>query len=69
MAGKFCFGAVVKWTGFEFEDGDASDKLLVILGTKPDLPIIAVLTTSKPRGRPAKPGCSQRLVERLEAAS
>lgn len=58
MVGKFCFGAVVKWTGFVFEDGDSSDKLLVILGTKPDLPVIAVLTTTKSRGRPAKAGCN-----------
>jgi hypothetical protein len=57
MTGKFCFGAVVKWFGYEFEDGDSSDKLLVILGAKPNCGIIAALTTSQHRGRPQAPGC------------
>jgi len=57
MGAQCCFGAVVKWTGFKFDDGDVSDKLLVILGAKPNSPIIAALTTSKPRGRPTDAGC------------
>jgi len=57
MGGKFCLGAVVKWPDFEFEDSGSSDKLLVILGAKPGQPIIAVLTTTKARGRPAVAGC------------
>jgi hypothetical protein len=57
MAGTLCFGAVIKWAGFVFEDGDSSDKLLVILGIKPKQNIMAVLTTSQARRRPKAPGC------------
>lgn len=57
MAGILCFGAVVKWLDFQFADGGSSDKLLVILGCKPGKSLLAVLTTTKGRGRPKAPGC------------
>lgn len=57
MAGDFCFGAVVAWDGFVFEDGGQSDKLLVILGAKTGSQIIAALATTKAHGRPKKGGC------------
>ena len=54
--GDLRFGAVFFWRGFEFEDGDSSDKLLVLLGAKQNHSYIAVLTTSQ-RHWPEKVGC------------
>lgn len=54
--GDLRFGAVFFWRGFEFEDGGSSDKLLVLLGARQNLPYIAVLTTSQ-RYWPENVGC------------
>jgi hypothetical protein len=50
-------GTLIFWTGFEFEDHGSSDKLLIILGSKVGQNVLAVLTTSKARGRKKEPGC------------
>lgn len=57
MTWNIARGDLVFWKGFQFEDGGASNKLLIILGAKPGQNLIAVLTTSKPRGRKQTPGC------------
>lgn len=57
MAGTFQFGAVNSWKGYTFEDGDSSDKLLVVLGARQGQNIIGVLTTPQAHRRDAKPGC------------
>lgn len=51
-------GDLVFWKGFQFEDGGASDKLLIILGAKAGQNLIALLTASKSRGRNPTPGCT-----------
>lgn len=57
MAGDFKYGAVLGGKKFQFDDGDVSDKLLVLLGAKTGKSYLAVLTTSQPHGRKANPGC------------
>lgn len=50
-------GDLILWKAFQFDDGGASDKLLIILGAKPGQNLIALPTTSKARGRKPTPGC------------
>ena len=57
MPGDLKFGAVLFWDGFIFENGGTSDKLLVLLGARPNKDMIAVLTTSRPPPRHLEPGC------------
>ncbi len=54
------YGTIVGWNKYKFPDGSESDKQLIILGSKQSQNIIAVLTTSKPRGRKPTPGCNAR---------
>ena len=57
MAGDFGYGAVLGWSKFQFDDGEKSDKLLVVLGAQTGKNYLAVITTSQPHGRKANPGC------------
>ncbi len=51
-------GTVVFWKGFSFDDGEKSDKLLVVVGRAIDGRLLMLRTTSQPRAhRPDPDGC------------
>ena len=53
----FEVGAVLHWSGFEFEDGTSKDKFFVVLGAKQGHDFLVVITTSQPHVRSFNPGC------------
>ena len=51
-------GVVIFWKGFTFDDGEKSDKLLVVVGSLPDGARLMLKTTSQfRRWRPDPDGC------------
>jgi hypothetical protein len=50
-------GDVFFYKNFKFEDGNVSDKLLVLLAKAPDHKVMVVLTTSQQWKRELKDGC------------
>lgn len=50
-------GCVFHWKRHEFADGETADKYFVILGAKKDYNVLAVIATSKSRGKKFDPGC------------
>jgi len=51
-------GTVVFWKDFSFDDGETSDKLLVVVGSGIDGRLLMLKTTSRPRvDRPDLDGC------------
>jgi len=50
-------GCIFHWKNHKFEDGETADKYFVILGAKKDCNLLAVIATSKQRGKKFEPGC------------
>lgn len=59
MTTAFEVGAVLHWSGFEFEDGSTKNKYFVVLGAKPESDCLVVIATSRPKDRSYSPGCHQ----------
>jgi hypothetical protein len=61
-------GSVIFWKNYTFDDGGASDKLLVIVGRKKDGSLLLLKTTSKARSyMPDNDGChSAKSVHRFK---